>query len=63
MALSRFFAAVAACVIVASTPVLANEVQEINQQFRKGDLTGALDSANPIWPKTRRMHRRASSRA
>ena len=46
MALSRFFAAVAACVIVASTPVLANEVQEINQQFRKGDLTGALDSAN-----------------
>jgi len=46
MALSRFFAAVAACVIVASTPVLANEVQEINQQFRKGDLTGALESAN-----------------
>ena len=46
MALSRFFAAVVACVIVASTPVLANEVQEINQQFRKGDLTGALDRAN-----------------
>jgi tetratricopeptide (TPR) repeat protein len=46
MALSRFFAAVAACAIIASTPVLANEIQEINQQFRKGDLTGALDRAN-----------------
>ena len=46
MALPRFFAAVVACVIVASTPVLANEVQEINQQFRKGDLSGALDRAN-----------------
>jgi len=46
MALSRFFAAVVACIIVASTPVLANDVQEINQQFRKGDLTGALDRAN-----------------
>ena len=46
MALSRFLAAVVACVIVASTPVLANEVQDINQQFRKGDLTGALDRAN-----------------
>jgi tetratricopeptide (TPR) repeat protein len=46
MALSRFFAAVAACVILVSTPVLANEIQEINQQFRKGDLTGALDRAN-----------------
>ena len=46
MALSRFFAAVAACVIVASAPVLANEIQEINQQFRKGDLAGALDRTN-----------------
>jgi tetratricopeptide (TPR) repeat protein len=46
MALSRFLAAVVACVIIASTPVLANEVQEINQQFRKGDLAGALDRAN-----------------
>jgi len=46
MALSRFFATVAACVIIASTPVLANEVQDINQQFRKGDLSGALDRAN-----------------
>lgn len=46
MALSRLIAAVVACVLVASTPVLANEVQDINQQFRKGDLSGALDSAN-----------------
>lgn len=46
MALSRFFAAVAACVIVASTPVRASEIQDINLQFRKGDLAGALDHAN-----------------
>jgi tetratricopeptide (TPR) repeat protein len=46
MALSRFFAAVAACVIIASSPVLADEIQEINQQFRKGDLASALDRAN-----------------
>jgi len=46
MALPRFFAAIAACVILASAPALANEVQDINQQFRKGDLNGALDRAN-----------------
>lgn len=46
MALSRFFAAVATCAILISTPVLATEVQDINTQFRKGDLTGALDRAN-----------------
>lgn len=46
MALSRFFAAVATCAILVSTPVLATEVQDINTQFRKGDLTGALDRAN-----------------
>ncbi|HEX7970921.1 MAG TPA: tetratricopeptide repeat protein, partial [Thiobacillus sp.] len=46
MALSRFLAAVAACVIVASTPVRASEIQDINLQFRKGDLAGALDHAN-----------------
>ena len=46
MALPRFLAALVACVIVASSPVLANEVQEISQQFRKGDLAGALDLAN-----------------
>lgn len=46
MALPRFFAAVATCIILVSAPVLANEVQDINQQFRKGDLAGALDRAN-----------------
>lgn len=46
MALSRFFAAVAVSVILVSAPALANEIQEINQQFRKGDLNGALDRAN-----------------
>ena len=46
MALSRFFAVVATCAILVSTSVLATEVQEINTQFRKGDLTGALDRAN-----------------
>lgn len=46
MALSRFFAAVVACALLASTPVLADEIQEISQQYRQGDLTGALDRAN-----------------
>lgn len=46
MALSRFFAVVATCAILVSTSVLATEVQEINTQFRKGDLPGALDRAN-----------------
>ncbi len=46
MVLSRFFAALATCAILISAPVLANEVQEINQQFRKGDLPGALERAD-----------------
>ncbi len=46
MALSRLFAAVAACAILVGTPVLANEIQDINQQFRKGDLAGALERAD-----------------
>ncbi len=48
MALSRFFAAAAVCatLVGAPAPVLANEVQDINLQFRKGDLAGALDRAN-----------------
>lgn len=46
MALPRFLAAVAVCLTLASAPALANEVQDINQQFRKGDLAGALDRAN-----------------
>ncbi len=51
MVLSRFFAAVAACAILFSAPVLANEVQEINQQFRKGDLPGALERADRFLAK------------
>ncbi len=46
MVLSRFLAIVAACVMLFSMPAQATEVQEINQQFRKGDLPGALDRAN-----------------
>ncbi len=46
MALSRFFAAVVACALFVSLPALANEIQDINQQFRQGDLTAALDRAN-----------------
>ncbi len=45
MALSRFLAA-AVCTLLAGAPVLASDIQEINQQFRKGDLAGALDNAN-----------------
>jgi len=56
MALSRFFAArfvfiVAACIVLAAPPVLANEVQEINQQIHKGDLAGALTRANDYLAK------------
>ncbi|MDO9221916.1 MAG: tetratricopeptide repeat protein [Thiobacillus sp.] len=46
MALSRFFAVAAACIVLVAPPVLADEVQEINQQFRSGNLTGALTRAN-----------------
>lgn len=46
MVLSRFFAVVAACTMLFGMPAQATEVQEINQQFRKGDLPGALDRAN-----------------
>ena len=46
MVLPRFFTVVAACAVLFSAPALANEVQDINQQFRKGDLSGALDRAN-----------------
>ncbi len=47
MALSRFLAAAAAvCALLAGAPALASDIQEINQQFRKGDLAGALDNAN-----------------
>jgi len=43
---SRLFAAVAVCLLLATAPVLGNEIQEINLQFRKGDLAGALARAN-----------------
>ncbi len=46
MVLSRFLAIVVACAMLSGMPAQANEVQEINQQFRKGDLPGALDRAN-----------------
>ena len=46
MALSRFLAAVIASLMLASLPALADEIQDINLQFRKGELTGALDHAN-----------------
>jgi len=46
MALPRFLAALAACAVLAGQPVSASEIQEINQQFRKGDLSGALDRAD-----------------
>ncbi len=43
---SRLFAAAAVCLLLATAPVLGNETQEINLQFRKGDLAGALERAN-----------------
>lgn len=46
MALSRFLAAIIASVMLASLPVLADEIQDINLQFRKGELPAALEHAN-----------------
>lgn len=46
MALPRFIVAIAACAFLAGSPVFANEIQEINLQFRKGDLPGALARAD-----------------
>jgi tetratricopeptide (TPR) repeat protein len=46
MVLTRFLAATAICTLLIITQAWANDVQDINQQFRKGDLTGALDNAN-----------------
>ena len=59
MALPRFFAAIVASIMLASSPVLADEIQEIRQQFQQGDLAGALDRAdrylakNPKNPRLR----------
>jgi len=51
MALPRFFAAVVACALLAGAllagaPALADDIQEISQQYRQGELTAALDRAN-----------------
>jgi tetratricopeptide (TPR) repeat protein len=46
MALPRLFAAVALCLAVSSASAQSTEVQDINLQFRKGDLAGALARAN-----------------
>lgn len=46
MALSRFLAAIIASVMLASLPVQADEIQDINLQFRKGELPAALEHAN-----------------
>ena len=56
MALSRFFPAralsvMAACLVFAAAPAMANEVQDINVQFRNGDLSGALARANSYLAK------------
>ena len=46
MALPRFLAAVVASLVLVSLPARADEIQDINLQFRKGELTAALDHAN-----------------
>ena len=46
MTRSRFIAALATSLILVSAVAHATEVQDINQQFRKGDLAGALQNAN-----------------
>ena len=51
MALPRLFAAVALCLAVSAASAQSNEVQDINLQFRKGDLAGALARANTYLAK------------
>lgn len=46
MALSRFLAAAVVSVMLVSVPALGDEIQDINLQFRKGELAAALDHAN-----------------
>jgi tetratricopeptide (TPR) repeat protein len=48
---TRFIAAVLAGWLLVTAPVLASEIQDINQQFRKGDLGGALTRANAYLAK------------
>ena len=49
MPLARFLAVLS--LILASASVFATEVQDINQQFRQGDLSGALQRANAYLAK------------
>lgn len=51
MPLSRFLAVLASSLILASALASATEIQDINQQFRKGDLAGALQGANTYLAK------------
>ncbi len=46
MALPRFFAALIAGAMLASSPALAAGIEEIRLQFQQGDLVGALESAD-----------------
>ena len=46
MVLTRFLAVAAICTLFIAAQAWAGDVQDINQQFRKGNLAGALDSAN-----------------
>jgi tetratricopeptide (TPR) repeat protein len=43
MALPRFLAAMVASVMLGGSPVLADEIGDIRQQFQQGDLAGALE--------------------
>lgn len=43
MALLRFLSAIVVSAMLASSPVLADEIGDIRQQFQQGDLAGALD--------------------
>ncbi len=51
MALSRILAAVAVCCALGGAPAFASEAQDINLQFRKGDLAGALERADSFLAK------------
>ncbi len=43
MALPRFLAAMVASVMLGGSPVLADEIGDIRQQFQQGNLAGALE--------------------
>lgn len=50
MGFQRFLATLAACAVL-SSPVFAGDVDDINQMFRKGDLSGALAKSNSYLAK------------